>query len=484
MRLCLVGCACRYELENILRLFFPYEPVTPAEEEDEEGCDGVFALARRDGGEALVRLRDKDFCKTARARVREDPLSSLWGRPEELALSSLLYGLLVELCGREMPWGMITGVRPVKLLRRLTARAGEAEAKEVFLNRLRVSGEKTALALRTLRTEDKVIALSRPMSCSVYISIPFCPSRCAYCSFVSHSSERSLRLIPSYIPLLCEEIALTGEMVRELGLRVETVYIGGGTPTVLSARQLSEVMDAVAEAFDVASLREYTVEAGRPDTVDAEKLAAISRGGAGRISVNPQTLSDEVLRRIGRRHTADDFFRAFALARETGDFHINTDIIAGLPGDTPEGFAQTLDGVLSLSPESVTVHTLSLKRGSFLRDERVEADTARMVRRAGDRLSGAGYAPYYLYRQSRCVGGQENTGWSVPGREGLYNVFMMDETHTVFGCGAGAVTKLKSPHGERLARVFPFKYPYEYIGRFEEIRSRKREALAFYAANA
>ncbi len=488
MLLILRGCDCRYELENICRLFLPNEQITAAEAlpPDEETVGAVAEILTENGTEtARCRVHAGAFDETARAAVdTDDPLAFLWGTPKELVLARLLYELLCRLFDCTQPWGMITGVRPVKLLRRLAAVCGEEEACRYFSEKLLCSPSKTALARRTLHAENSVLSLSRPDSCSVYVSVPFCPSRCSYCSFVSQTTERSRYLIPDYVRLLAEEIAVTGELVRRLGLRTETIYIGGGTPTTLSPSQLETVMAAIANAFDLSAVKEYTVEAGRPDTVTTDKLRVIRTLGATRLSINPQTLHDEVLRRIGRRHSAAQFYEAFSLARQTGFDHINTDLIAGLPGDDACGFCATLDGILTLSPESVTVHTLSIKRASHLviNSGQYDAggDTPRMIAAAGDCLRKAGYHSYYLYRQSRCIGNQENTGWAKEGHDGLYNVYMMDETHTVIGCGAGAVTKLKSPGSDRLERIFNYKFPYEYTARFEEMLKRKQQVVTFY----
>ncbi|MBQ5840922.1 MAG: coproporphyrinogen dehydrogenase HemZ, partial [Clostridia bacterium] len=262
-------------------------------------------------------------------------------------------------------------------------------------------------------------------------------------------------------------------------------YFGGGTPTTLSAEQLTALFRTVEESFDLSHLREYTVEAGRPDTVTMEKLAAIRAAGVGRVSINPQTLQPAVLAGIGRKHTVEQFYDAFSMARQAGFENINTDLIAGLPGDTYEGFADTLEQILALAPESVTVHTLSMKRASNIMlqkraDYRVQDDAVRMVRLSAESLPQAGYVPYYLYRQSRTVGNQENVGWAKAGFEGFYNVYIMDETHTILGCGAGAVSKLKKPNSDYLERIFNYKFPYEYNDGLEEMLDRKKAITTFY----
>ena len=263
--------------------------------------------------------------------------------------------------------------------------------------------------------------------------------------------------------------------------------MGGGTPTTLSAEQMQRVLTAVNNNFDLSECREFTIEAGRPDTITEEKLNVIKACGVDRISINPQTLNDDVLRIIGRRHTAQDTIDTFLLARRCGFTHINMDLIAGLPSETAESFIDTLDRITQLDPESITIHTLAMKRsstltqdGKTLNKEEAEA-VAQMLSYANKKLHACGYIPYYLYRQSRMTGNMENTGWSKPGREGIYNVFVMDETHTVLACGAGAVTKLKENKNNTLERIFNFKYPYEYIDRFNEITERKKRIGTFYA---
>jgi len=440
-------------------------------------------IDRADAVQLLCRVRLDDFDECAEKSVASDTadLRDVC----ELEFCTMLYHHLVKLLGFTHGWGLITGVRPVKLLRRLTREVGVDAALAYFRDKLLVGDEKRELCRVTLQAEDKLLALSDPRSFSLYVSIPFCPTRCDYCSFVSQTVVQAKKLIPAYVEQLCKEIAYTGELTRRLGLRLETVYFGGGTPTTLSAEQLAALFRAVEQSFDLSMVREYTVEAGRPDTVTPEKMAAIRAAGVGRVSINPQTLQPDVLAGIGRKHTVEQFYDAFEMARKAGFTNINTDLIAGLPGDTYDGFADTMDKILALDPESVTVHTLSMKRASNIMlqhrpDFGVEDDAVRMVRLSAQQLPAHGYAPYYLYRQSRTVGNQENVGWSKPGYEGLYNVYIMDETHTILGCGAGAVSKLKQPGTDYLERIFNYKFPYEYNTGLDEILKRKDAVSAFY----
>ena len=477
MNLYIKNNSFHFELENLTRLFFPNEKINVIR--DFVLTEKPFVLAEV-GDDIAVTVSIGEFFDENRAPLASDNAQN------ELSTVKLLYNSLVKFSGIEQPWGLLTGVRPIKLLRKLYAERGVEEASRIFSDDYYVSPEKLALAQETECNEQRIISLSRPDSFSLYVGIPFCPSRCSYCSFVMSSVERAKKLIEPYVELLCRELEETARIASECGLRLESVYFGGGTPTTLSAEQLGRVLGTVNRCFDLSSCREFTVEAGRPDTIDEAKLYALKENNVGRISINPQTLSDSVLREIGRRHTAEQFLKAFELARRCGFTNINTDLIAGLPTDTPAGFARSLDTVLGLDAECVTVHTLCMKRAATLTTEgkapdREEALAAReMVNYSVSRLSSLGYIPYYLYRQTRMAGNLENVGWSKQGYESLYNVYVMDETHTILACGSGGVTKLKNPYTDYLERIFNFKYPYEYIGRFDELLNRKTQISAFY----
>ena len=322
---------------------------------------------------------------------------------------------------------------------------------------------------------------------SLYVGIPFCPTRCAYCSFVSADVGRALKLIDPFLDALCRELAATGAMLADAGLRVRTVYFGGGTPTTLSAPQLDRLMGELADHIDLSGCTEYTVEAGRPDTITAEKLAVLARRGCSRVSVNPQTMQDAVLERMGRAHRADDILRAYALARESGIGCINMDLIAGLPGDSAEGFRASLEQVLDLGPENVTVHTLALKKGSRLMEEGgglpSGAAVADMLDFAWAALRGAGQRPYYLYRQKYMSGSFENVGWCRPGAESLYNICMMEELHTIVSLGGGGVTKLVDRATGYIERLANAKYPQEYIQKIDAVCADKGRVAQFYAAH-
>lgn len=466
-----------FELENLTRLFFPNEKITVIRDFSEIQPPYIYTEV---SDEITISVNIGSFNKS------ETAVKKLTDDDNELVSAQLLYKLLCDFTGLTQPWGILTGVRPVKLLRRLAEESNEEQAVKKFEKDFFVSNEKTALSRETEHNERKILELSRPESFSLYVGIPFCPSRCSYCSFVMASIERAEKLIEPYTKLLCEEIKRTAEIANKLGLRLETVYFGGGTPTTLSAEQLNTVLRTVNKSFDMSTCREFTVEAGRPDTIDSAKLFALKENKVDRISINPQTTNDEVLKTIGRKHTAQQFFDAFELARKCGFDNINTDLIAGLPTDTPESFKNSLDSIVKLNAECITVHTLCMKRASRLTTEGVTLDLQQardareMLAYTQNILGQNEYIPYYMYRQSRMVGNLENVGWSKRGFESLYNVYVMDETHTILACGSGGVTKLKRNNPDYLERIFNFKYPYEYIDRFDELIQRKSGIMQFY----
>ena len=489
MNLVIENHTFQYETEKLLRVFFPSTKIAVTEERNDEADYVITSLSPLQAG-ASLRVSYVLLGKSAEKAQDVFVSECRFGEREvdlfERRMVQLLYDLLLELTGYTPPWGILTGVRPAKLMLVLSNRFGEEAATEYFQSELRVSAEKTALALSVAKTETPVTLLSEPRSFSLYVSIPFCPSRCSYCSFVSHSNEQAKKLIPPYLTLLCREIAETAGIARRLKLRLESVYIGGGTPTALSAEQLRTVTDAIRANFALTETTEFTIEAGRPDSVSDEKFDVIMAAGATRISINPQTFNDDVLRTIGRRHTSAQTEGALKMARQHGFDNINMDLIAGLPTDTPASFRQTLEKTLSFSPENITIHTLAHKRASTLVTKQLETGSVEaageMLSYAMRRLTDEGYAPYYMYRQSNCLGNLENVGWAKPGRICKYNIFMMEETHTVLAVGAGAVTKLRSPFSNDLERIFNHKYPYEYIDRFEELLERKARILSFYEA--
>lgn len=464
----------RYEMEALCRMFLHGRELKITEEAEIPPKEDYIYTAL-EGDEITVKAKIDGKYAEAKRTAENDHARNM-----ELAV----FGVLTEILSIRPKWGVLTGIRPVKLAMQLHDMGlSEEEIRKKLKEERLVSDEKLDLLLTTMEHELEIRASSRPNSVSLYISIPFCPSRCSYCTFTSHSVEKAAKLIPQYVELLCGELKDIAVLIDEIGLHLETVYMGGGTPTVLTAKQLDRVLSTVNESFDMTGVRELTVEAGRPDTITAEKLAVLKKNGVGRISINPQTMDDEVLAAIGRKHTAEDVKNAFALAKTFGFDSINMDLISGLPGDNMEKFRKTIAEVIAMNPDNITLHTLTVKHGANLAPmaQSVFAATAdAMNEYAYGEFAKAGYFPYYLYRQKGTVDNLENVGFCKPGKEGIYNIFIMDETHTVLSAGAGGVTKLKAPYDKKIERIFNFKYPYEYIERFELMNERKEQVRNFY----
>ena len=487
MKLYLEGHSYQYAVEQMLMTLFP-------------GERPEYPKGKPEGERLEVRMHRGERITTAsclwhngtegyhgRASVKNDALTDTV-RTDSLCqqiIKLAIYRAVLR-SGRKKPaWGALTGVRPGKLMSpMLESGMPEREALKRFEKDYDVSHERALLCLDTSRAtvrEDRVL---KPKDVCLYVGIPFCPTRCAYCSFVSQSVEKSMKQIPDFLEALDRELQAVAAKVRDCGLRIVSIYMGGGTPTTLSAGQLDRLLTWIETDFDLTALTEVTVEAGRPDTITPEKLCVLRSHGVNRISVNPQTMSDSVLEAIGRKHSAADIVNALRQVREVGGFAVNMDLIAGLPTDTEEGFRETVDQVLALNPENITVHTLSIKRGARLRfgegtlppDESVE----KMLDYAFARLRTAGYMPYYLYRQKNMSGGFENVGWTKPGFENRYNICIMEELCSILAAGAGGSTKLVRRDGGRNERLVAPKYPTEYIESIERICGDKEKITTFY----
>ncbi len=468
-----------YEEENITRLFYP-----AAKRTEEIPAAGDFLLVQRDRHSllAMARVAGQLFWKAAAVEPGQSEAQL------EYALCKMLYAMLCEKTGYRPPWGMLTGVRPVRLIHDLRAEGqSEIQIRDQFCIHYDCLPQKYALANYIADLQTPWLRNATAKDCSVYIHIPFCPTRCAYCSFVSSAVEKpAMRALREpYLTALCEEISAIGEIVNACGLRVHTLYIGGGTPTSLEAEQLARLLRHLESTFAVSDLEEYSVEAGRPDCTDAEKLRLLKQYGVTRISINPQTFSDEILLAIGRKHTARDVIECYQAARAAGHLCINMDLIAGLPGDTTAGFSKSLETAIKLAPENITVHTLTKKRASDLVVEHRSAAYGavnEMVEQEMALLPRAGYRPYYLYRQKGALQNLENVGWSKPGFEGAYNIYMMEEIHTIFAAGAGACSKfvLGGKRRGHIQRFYNCKYPREYLAQFATVLRKKQEMRSFY----
>ena len=487
MKLYLYGHEYKYAVEQMLLTLFPAErPQYPDGKPEGERME--IRLSRGDKRvTAACRLYTAagrfDGRAAAEIAALGDALET--DRKCQRLIKNAMYRAALRAGHRKPVWGALTGVRPGKLLEKLLAEGiPEQEALRRFTEEFDVSPERAALCLDASRETMKAAASLEEKDVCLYVGIPFCPTRCAYCSFVSQSVEKSMKLIPPFLEALEREIAATAEEVKKLGLRPVSIYMGGGTPTTLTASQLDRLCTVLEAQFDLSALREYTVEAGRPDTITEEKLRVLRAHGVDRVSVNPQTMSDHVLEVIGRKHTAADIVSALETVRKVGGMAVNMDLIAGLPADTAEGFRNTLERVIGLKPENVTVHTLSLKKGSRITLEGSAIPEAeevgRMLDLANLRLRGEGYAPYYLYRQKFMSGGFENVGWTKEGYVNLYNICIMEELCSILAMGGGGSTKLIAPGNGRNIRLMAPKYPLEYVNSVEKTCEDKRRISAFF----
>ncbi len=488
MKLIVEGNVNRYYVQTLCLLFFPREKFSETEEitaqstvayvRVEENQQGVSAFAQ-------ITWEQKTVCGVCNEPFRENYTKQ---RSIKIAVGTAFCKAGEQLFAVSLPWGIMTGVRPAKIAMELFEGGARTEEVRRTLNKeYFVNPKKAALLCRIAKKEMRLIRGFTEKTCSLYVSIPFCPSRCAYCSFVAYSTPRLLSLIPDYLVRLQKDIVDTFAVIRELGLRVATVYIGGGTPSILTAKQMGTLLDCIQSQLRQGEVVEFTLEAGRPDTITAAKLRTAQQSGVTRISINPQILNDDVLSHIGRAHTVKDFYRAFHMTRDSGIPYINTDLIAGLPGDTFHSFAQTVDAIMDLKPENLTVHTFCVKNAAdIVRSEsvicsRTGGDTGKAVDYSQLQAGNHGYIPYYIYRQKNAVGNLENVGFAQKGAEGLYNVFMMEEVHSIFGVGAGAVTKLVAAPNAKIERIFMPKYPYEYLAMDQSVIVQNKERiLSFY----
>ena len=487
VKLYLFGHDHKYAAEQMLLTLYPNErPEYP--EGKPEGDRAELSLRK---GEkylsAVCKLVRGGKTSIGRAAVSIDKLTDGIAEDKfsQRVIKNAFYRAALGAGHAKPAWGALTGVRPGKLFCSLLREGlGADAAVKRFITDYDVSPGRAKLCRDTsLVTVSLADSLDRRDIC-LYVGIPFCPTRCSYCSFVSSSVEKSMKLIVPFLDALMKELSALSGVINELGLRVISIYMGGGTPTTLSAEQLDRFCTAIEQSFDLSALREYTVEAGRPDTITEEKLTVLRRHGVDRVSVNPQTMSDSVLETIGRRHTAQDIVDALEKVREVGGFAVNMDLIAGLPSDTPEGFRATLDRVIGLSPENITVHTLSLKKGSRITLEGsalpTETEVGKMLAYAEEKLRSTGYKPYYLYRQKFMSGGFENVGWAREGYINLYNVCIMEELCSIMALGGGGSTKLVHPEGGRNIRLFDPKYPSEYIECIDRVCTDKDKIREFY----
>ena len=472
MKLTLRGHDDRYAVEQLQMALFS------------EGTDGEAVSSLHRGNTwltatAKITVDGKTATASRRLKTSEETV-----RLRRRALQQSYYLAALQLLPAAPAWGALAGVRPTKIttkhmLEGGTPKSADRLMKDVYY----VTESRRKLAVDCSVSTVNAAGLLDPNDVSLYVGIPFCPTRCSYCSFVSRTIGKKTELLEPYLDALMQEIAVTGKLLKESGKHIRTVYIGGGTPTTLTSAQMAKLLDAIHDSFDLSRCLEFTVEGGRPDTLDAEKLRTIFEHGADRMSINPQTMEDHVLRACGRPHKAEDVVRAYQEAVDAGFKAINMDLIAGLPADTVEGFKRSLDAVAALNPANITVHTLALKKGADLFEKRVSLpsaeDVTKMVAYANETLRALGYKPYYLYRQKYMSGSFENVGWSRDHLDCLYNIYMMEEVHTILSLGGGGMNKVNFPDGS-LQRFHNPKFPEQYIEMIDDVLRQKEEMFALF----
>ncbi len=469
MRINIISVGCNispHYLETLVLLFLPREKFSEKEKdllELEITCNSQSELYGR-----LTLVRDgvvHNRQETSYLSYYPDVISD----KIKVFVGSLFLSLFSEVFSYFPPWGMMTGVRPARFAFDIISRTqSDSETFDILRKFYLVSEEKAKIAVDIANIDKKIVSQSESRECSIYVSIPFCPTRCKYCSFVSYSTPRLLSMLTDYLRTLVLELETLASFVREHGFCVRTIYVGGGTPTVLAANDMNFLLSHIADCFDVQNLLEFTYEAGRPDTLTSEKLELMKRFGVTRISINTQTTNDKILRSIGRNHTFSDFREAFTLARKCGFDNINTDLIAGLPGESFVSFCNSVNDVIELSPENITVHSFSLKKSSEFTTSGGSISSCNslvsdMIEFSSQKMSEFGFSPYYIYRQKNTEGNTENTGYCKDDKYGLYNIYMMEELHSVFSVGAGCSSMISNGDFSNVKKFYNPKYPYEYL---------------------
>lgn len=458
-----------YELTMLAREFYPGAAIA----EDPQKADASFCYRQGVWRGESAGLRVSQDCPDNAS------LGGIASNPDKNRLKAGLYRLLEKCTGQTIPWGILTGVRPAKLaFEALENGQSPQEIQSILERGFFLRPDKAALTVQVAGAERRLLSGHHSSDMSVYAGIPFCPSRCLYCSFVSYDFHTMGDIMERYCDALEKEISACKDFIRDR--KLQSFYMGGGTPTSLTSGQLEKILKAVEKVFGFENFREATVEAGRPDTITRERLEVLRAFGIGRISVNPQTMNDKTLERIGRKHSAQDTYRAFELARAMGFENINMDFIVGLPGEGAGEVRYSMEKVKELHPDSITVHTLAVKRSSRLNEEGLGAsvlgrpETEEMLRISQQAAQEMGMKPYYLYRQKNMAGNFENVGYSLPGKECIYNIEIMEEKQNILAVGAGAVSKVYYPEENRLERVANVKNVEEYIRRTEEMLERKK----------
>lgn len=486
IRLQLTNESFEQDIRPLYKSFFPKEELCVSFGEKLPAGEFRYLLAGvwEEDGFCLSLYRNGDVSDKVRTEEQKVAISDRKRYRDEVKRA--VYRMLSAETAMELPWGTLTGVRPVKqVLERLEAGEPEASIDAFLKEEYYCSEEKRNLSLAVARKEKELLEkIDYKNSYSLYLGVPFCPTTCLYCSFTSYPLSKFGHQTGAYVEALKREIEAGAALLREK--RLATIYFGGGTPTALSAEELRDVIRTVKDYFPTEQAAEWTVEAGRPDSITEEKLRMLYEEQVGRISVNPQTMNDKTLEVIGRRHTTEDIRRAYRQAREIGFDNINMDLIIGLTGENAEDVRETLRQIGELSPDSVTVHTLALKRAARLNIEKEQYENKGAVQ-VSDMLTASvqfakehGYAPYYLYRQKNMEENLENVGYAREGKEGLYNILIMEEKHSILALGAGGATKLVLSGGERIERSENVKSLKDYLERTDEMIERKKAFFEQY----
>lgn len=473
-----------YEVRNCLRIFdlnIPCEIKGKEFLKDNSGI-GIYTSLENHEGLAGYTGMYRDNVLILEARINGS--SILLEKENDKKLKKTLvvksmYRVLSEYYNMKNEYGILTGVRPVKILfsAKKAGRSTE-ETNDILKNTYEVSSGKIELLWDVFKAEEKYICPEEnDKNYNLYVGIPFCPSRCSYCSFTSFTGKEGI--IDRYMGALLYEMGKTIELAAEKGLKLNSVYVGGGTPSVLNGNQINSIFDTIKKYYNLTSIKEITFEAGRPDTITEEKLTALKNNCVSRISINPQSMNQETLNAIGRNHSVEDIREKYALARKVGFASINMDIILGLPDEHEGDAAHTIDELLKLRPDNITVHSLSYKTGSELKLKSANqlAKDYELMRKMHEvvdrRCIEAGYRPYYMYRQKNIKGNLENVGYTVPGKESIYNIVIIEEIETILACGAGVSSKIMAGE-DRHETVYGFKSLDEYLSRIDEIINKKR----------
>ncbi|WHH59068.1 coproporphyrinogen dehydrogenase HemZ [Petroclostridium sp. X23] len=494
MKILLRGHNYRYEIEQMVRIFFEQQKIEYIENKDEvENAEFNIISMLQESSSQIVAVTYIEYDGKNKEYKIEKQYDTELDEVEYVKLCKAIiklsfFNAAKEVASVQVPWGTLTGIRPTKIVHHLMEQQKtDQEIKKILSERYAVTAQKIDLALEVAKNELKILKKSAPDAVAVYIGIPFCPTRCLYCSFVSNSVHRAQKLIEPYMDALIKEIEYTKTIIDKLNWKVESVYIGGGTPTVLAPEMMDRLLFTLFQQLDLTKVKEFTIEAGRPDTIDRQKLLTIRNYPVNRISINPQTMHKETLKTIGRCHSPEDIVRSFELARELGFSNINMDVIAGLPDETVEMYEDTLNRIQHMAPENITVHTMSIKRASRLNEKKDEyaITQAKAVHRMLDFthrfMKDNTMLPYYMYRQKNILGNLENVGYCKPGYECIYNIQIMEERQSIIALGCGGVTKLVNQRENRIDRIFNVKDVEEYIQRIDEMLERKNKIYHYFA---